>query len=120
MINLNIKLLKDKVVKMLSAWLEGAPTVKFMGIGREDLFAKSKQADTLENEIEDLRAQMKLKEELLGVVYYELNQMTVNVRNGVTGDPEFGDDSALYGAMGYVRKSERKSGLTRKKNQPLQ
>jgi hypothetical protein len=36
--------------------------------------------------------------------------------NGIIGDPEFGPDSALYEAMGYVRKSERKSGLTRKKN----
>jgi hypothetical protein len=32
----------------------------------------------------------------------------------VTGDPAFGPDSSLYEAMGYVRKSERKSGLTRK------
>jgi hypothetical protein len=36
------------------------------------------------------------------------------VINGVLGDPAFGPDSALYEAMGYVRKSERKSGLTRK------
>ena len=36
------------------------------------------------------------------------------VVNGVIGDPAFGEDSALYEAMGYVRKSERKSGLTRK------
>jgi hypothetical protein len=36
------------------------------------------------------------------------------VVNGVVGDPTFGPDSALYEAMGYVRKSERKSGLTRK------
>ena len=34
--------------------------------------------------------------------------------NGVIGDPTFGPDSDLYEAMGYVRKSERKSGLTRK------
>ena len=33
-------------------------------------------------------------------------------------DPTEGDDSALYKAMGYVRKSDRKSGLTRKKNEP--
>jgi hypothetical protein len=36
------------------------------------------------------------------------------VVNGVMGDPAYGPDSALYEAMGYVRKSERKSGLTRK------
>ena len=33
---------------------------------------------------------------------------------GVVGDPNFGPDSSLYEAMGYTRKSERKSGLTRK------
>ena len=40
--------------------------------------------------------------------------------NGVLADPEYGDNSALYEVMGYVRKSERASGLTRKKNQPPQ
>ena len=35
--------------------------------------------------------------------------------NGVIGDPNFGPDSALYESLGFVRKSERKSGLTRKK-----
>ena len=34
---------------------------------------------------------------------------------GVAGDPAYGNDSPLYGAMGFVRKSEKKSGLTRKK-----
>lgn len=34
--------------------------------------------------------------------------------NGVKGDPIHGEDSSLYAAMGYVRKSDRKSGLTRK------
>jgi hypothetical protein len=34
---------------------------------------------------------------------------------GIIADPEYGSDSALYEACGYVRKSERKSGLTRKK-----
>lgn len=36
---------------------------------------------------------------------------------GIIADPEFGSDSALYEACGYVRKSERKSGLTRKKKE---
>ena len=37
------------------------------------------------------------------------------VVRGLVGDKAFGPDSALYEALGYVRKSERKSGLTRKK-----
>jgi transcriptional regulator with XRE-family HTH domain len=38
------------------------------------------------------------------------------VIKGVVGDPNYGDDSNLYEAMGYVRKSERASGLTKKSN----
>ena len=36
------------------------------------------------------------------------------VVNAVRGDPAEGEDGELYEAMGYVRKSERKSGLSRK------
>lgn len=36
------------------------------------------------------------------------------VVKGVVGDPDFGDDCGLYGAMGYKLKSQYKSGLTRK------
>lgn len=32
---------------------------------------------------------------------------------GVLADPEEGPDSALYGALGYTRQSEQKSGLHR-------
>ena len=35
------------------------------------------------------------------------------VVNAVKGDPNFGDDSDLYDAMGYVRRSDRASGLSR-------
>ena len=33
--------------------------------------------------------------------------------NAVRGDIGYGEDSALYKALGYVPKSERKSGLRR-------
>ena len=39
----------------------------------------------------------------------------LNVVAGIVGDADFGDNSSLYERMGYVRKSERKSGLTRKR-----
>ena len=37
------------------------------------------------------------------------------VVNGVVGDPTEGPDGDLYEAMGYVRASQRHTGLTRKK-----
>lgn len=35
------------------------------------------------------------------------------VVNAVRGDPDEGEDGEFYDALGYVRKSERKSGLRR-------
>jgi hypothetical protein len=46
------------------------------------------------------------------------NEVLDLVVNSVRGTPGFGQDSALYRALGYVRKSERKSGLTRKLAKP--
>jgi hypothetical protein len=37
-----------------------------------------------------------------------------DVANGVKGDRMFGDDSALYAAMGYVRTSARRRRRKRK------
>jgi hypothetical protein len=36
------------------------------------------------------------------------------VVNAVRGNPDFGPDSPLYRALGFIPKSERRSGLTRK------
>ena len=44
----------------------------------------------------------------------ESNRVIALVVNAVKGNPNHGEDSALYEAMGYVRKSERKSGLKRR------
>ncbi len=39
-----------------------------------------------------------------------------NVAKAIAGNKSYGEDSALYEGTGRVRKSERKTGLTRKKN----
>ena len=49
--------------------------------------------------------------------YVALSNKRVKVGQGVAGNPDFGDDSPLYGAMGFKRKSDRASGLTRKKKE---
>ena len=43
-----------------------------------------------------------------------------NVVNSVKGDPAFGENSALYASFGYIRKDDRKSGLTRNANNVVQ
>ena len=66
-------------------------------------------------EIADLKAELKMKSDVRDDKYVALNEKRSKVGLGVAGSPDYGNDSPLYGAMGFVRKSEKKSGLTRKK-----
>jgi hypothetical protein len=47
--------------------------------------------------------------------YEHALDITKRLVNSVKGHPKFGENSALYSAMGYVPASERASGLTRRR-----
>ena len=106
--------IKKRAVKMNDAWKEGAPTVEFMGIKQADLNSNIADIEAKEQNLDDLRAQIKMLEDKVSDDYAALDDKLVDVGNGVRGSRDYGDDSPLYGAMGYVRKSDRASGLTRK------
>jgi len=68
------------------------------------------------DEIQSLEAQLK-------AAFSSRTLSDINARNAIAlavnsvkGSPDFGEDSVLYEAMGYKRKSDRRSGLTRRKN----
>ncbi len=100
---------------MNDAWKEGAPAVEFMGITQTVMRGKMTAIDAKTQIVDDLRAQIKMADDELDDMYGDLDDTMVDVGSGVRGDKNFGDDSPLYGAMGFKRKSERASGLTRKK-----
>ena len=47
------------------------------------------------------------------------NEDALNIVNGVRSAPGFGENSALYKAMGYVPKNDRRSGLVRPVTNPV-
>ena len=114
MARINPKEIRDRVTRMNNGWTEGAPTVEFGGVKRTDFSTDIEGATTAENELADILAQADIKRAEIDSRYQRLQENSVRVANGVRGDKDFGEDSALYGAMGFVRKSERASGLTRK------
>lgn len=57
--------------------------------------------------IADLEAELKLKRDVRDDKYAALDQKRSQIGNAVAGDPAYGNDSPLYDAMGFVRKSER-------------
>lgn len=118
MANVNVKRVKEQCGVMYDAWTEGASGVEFNGITPLSFKTDIGAANTADNEIDTMEAQLKLKREVRDDLYAALDDKRVKVGQGVAGSADYGDDSPLYGAMGFVRKSERKSGLTKKKKTP--
>ena len=113
--NVDNKKVREACNKMNDAWLEGAPSAKFNGIAQDAFQADIEAAAADDAAIADLRSELNMKIDVRDDKYKALDQKRSKIGQGVAGDPAYGDDSPLYGAMGFVRKSEKKSGLTRKK-----
>lgn len=109
------KTVKEKCNVMNDAWFEGAKSSVFNGIAQADFKTAIEAAEVDDAAIADLEAEIKMKRDIRDDKYKALDQQRSKVGMGVAGDAAFGNDSPLYGAMGFVRKSEKKSGLTRKK-----
>ena len=115
MADIKKKQIKEKAKRYGKALLEAAPTVEFKGLVQADLAGKITALEIKEDTRAGLIAQVKLLDDEIDDGYIDLDKTCGDLRQGVEGHKDFGDDSPLYGAMGHVRKSERKSGLHRGK-----
>jgi hypothetical protein len=109
---------EQKMEKMLNAWETLAPEKSFGGMTLAQFHQAALPAQGARQRIDDLEDQLKqalTDREQADDAFLAKAQLVIN---GVLSDPTEGPDSALYEAMGYTRKSERKSGLTRKRKQP--
>ena len=109
------KRIRERVTQMNDAWEQGAANAVFNGITQPQFDTKIKAATAADQEIDDMEAALTLKKRFRDGLYDELNDDSVKILAGLKGDPAFGDNHPLVEAMGFVRDSERKSGLTRKK-----
>jgi len=111
----DVKTIREKCNVMNDAWVEGAPSAKFVAMTQGEFQTEIEAAAADDAAIADLEAELKLKRDERDDKYAALDQKRSQIGMAVAGDPAYGNDSPLYGAMGFVRKSEKKSGLTRKK-----
>ena len=109
---------EQKVQRMLNAWETLAPDKSFGGMTLAQFRAAVQPSQAARERIEDLEDQLRQAQADRDRADEDSLAKAQLVVNGVIGDPTEGPDSALYEAMGYTRKSERKSGLTRKRNPP--
>lgn len=95
-------------------WKEQAPEAVFAGKPLADLEAALME---LQQSNENLKIKDQARSAAVKTRDDKLNALATLLRiivKGVQGHPEYGEDSPLYRAMGFVPFSERSSGLTRK------
>lgn len=112
------KTIVDRIQKFRLSWREMAPEATFAGMTLAQFEEATTSPFTVRGEIETLKSQLEGKKAERLIVDATANEVLDLVVNSVRGTPGFGQDCPLYRAFGYVRKSERKSGLTRKGLKP--
>jgi hypothetical protein len=114
MASVDNKRIREQCNVMNDAWFEGAKSTEFNGITQVAFQTEIEAAAADDAAIGDLEAELKLARDVRDDKYKALDQNRSKIGLGVAGNAAYGNDSPLYGAMGFVRKSEKKSGLTRK------
>lgn len=109
---------EDKLSTIRNAWEAEAPDKTFGGMTLPQFKAEIGPSFTARQNLRDIDAQRDRETNARDDADENSLSKADLVVAGVVGDPTFGPDSTLYEAMGYTRKSERKSGLTRKKESP--
>jgi hypothetical protein len=102
---------EDKIRQVQTAWENLAPTQSFGGMTLEQFHARVKPSVDARATIANLENQLRATYNSREASDREAAEGIILVVNGVRADPQQGEDSALYEAMGYVRKSERRSGM---------
>jgi len=111
----SLKTIREECNQMSSGW-EGSPDTEFNGITKAEFDTDRVACRAMDDEIDDDEAALKAKKLLRKSMYKGLDGKRKKVRVGVAGHKDFGENSPLYGAMGFVIESERKSGKTNKPN----
>lgn len=107
----NPKATGDHINAVLEGWEEHAADAIFGGFTLAQFKTKVKPSLDVRAEIEILDRQregFRVDRDNADVLSEEI---TNNVVNSAKGDPNYGENSALYASFGYIRKDDRKSGL---------
>ncbi len=111
--NSNPKAIGDQIESLLAGWEEQAANATFAGKTLAQVKQTVKPSLDARAQIADLEQQTttaRVHRDNADPASLEVVQQVVN---SIKGDPNYGENSPLYAALGYVRKDDRKSGLTR-------
>lgn len=110
----NPKEVASKLETLISAWETLQPTKSFAGMTLEQFKDRVQPSLQTRTQLSTLRDQATQSRTLRFQHDSSSHDLVNRVVNAIKGDPDEGDDGPLYAALGYVPKSQRRSGLTRK------
>jgi hypothetical protein len=112
---------EEKLERMLNGWRTLAPDKSFGGMTLAQFEAAIAPSLNARQRIKDLENQLEEAKADRDSADVTSNEKANLAFNGVLADPTEGPDSPLITTFGYTRRSERRTGLTRKSNkQPTQ
>lgn len=110
----NLKKSVERIETFRSAWEKNAPLDSFGGMTLEEFTLATQKPVDAAKEIATLRQEAKRKYTKAMNELVLINPLLERMVFSVQGNAKYGSDSSLYEELGYVRKSDRKKGLTRK------
>lgn len=103
--------------QFLIAWEQFAPDAKFAEMTLSEFRTKSEEPLRVRNSIKESKTKLRgltLERDQSDEV---MNNDLVLIAHGIRGDKAFGEDCPFYRALGFVPKSERRSGNRKTKAQ---
>lgn len=104
----------SKLIGVTHAWKKLRPGKSFSGLTLEQYEAKIQPSHDVRSDIAESETRLQSFMTRRVMVDAASLEVTRRVVDAVKSDPEEGNDGELYAAMGFVRKSDRSSGLTRR------
>lgn len=101
---------------MRDGWKRYATSELFADLTAEQYSGRVAECVQKQNRVTSLEAELEGARNDRDKCFAGMKETSQFIKNAVAGDPAYGPDSSLYESFGYVRKSERKSGLTRRKS----
>ncbi len=108
----------EKTNEVLRAWETLAPEATFSGMTVQEFREAFQPLLNIRQRIAQLDQQ---RQGAVAARDLAEREMMINLQlivDSIKGSKAYGKDSELYAAIGYVTRSARQSGLTRKKAQP--
>jgi hypothetical protein len=105
----------EKSSKLLHSWGEIAPETTFAGLSLEGFRALVEPANEIRASIVKADQDRVANAILRDATEKALSEKYLRIVNAIKAAPEHGEDSPLYGAIGYVVRSAKQSGLSRVK-----